>query len=174
MQSRCRDGNRDVGPQRPGLSSGHGAIAGRTDRVAYGRRLLRKAPGGAHRLPQVDTEGSDLEVLMGFHNMIGAQRIDLIQVEAAMNPFNKRHVDFASFCGYLEVCNYCLFGIYNQIRETRGRPMLRKSSPVFSLSKSDRGQHTKPSGPVQRVTFFCEGSLGSQLKWYSLISPKKA
>jgi FkbM family methyltransferase len=80
---------------------------------------------------KVDTEGSDLEVVKGFHRMIGAQRIDLIQVEAGMNPLNRHHVDFAAFRGYLEACNYCLFGIYDQVRETRGRPMLRKCSPVF-------------------------------------------
>jgi FkbM family methyltransferase len=80
---------------------------------------------------KVDTEGFDLEVLKGFHRMIGGQHIDLIQVEASMNPFNKRHVDFATFRGYLETCNYYLFGIYDQVHERRGRPMLRRSNPVF-------------------------------------------
>ncbi len=75
--------------------------------------------------------------------MIGAQQIDLIQVEAAMNSSNRYHIDFAAFRGYLEACNYCLFGIYDQTAETRGRPMLRKSSPVSYLSKNDWRQHTR-------------------------------
>lgn len=84
---------------------------------------------------KVDTEGFDLEVLKGFHQMIGSQSIDLIQVEAAMNPFNKRHIDFGTFRGYLEACNYYLFGIYSQVHERKGRPMLRRSNPVFISQK---------------------------------------
>lgn len=79
---------------------------------------------------KVDTEGFDMEVLKGFHQMIGRQRIDLIQVEAAMNPLNERHVDLTTFRGYLEACNYYLFGIYGA-RHERKVPMLRRCNPVF-------------------------------------------
>lgn len=84
---------------------------------------------------KVDTEGFDLEVLKGFHRMIGSQSIDLLQVEASMNPFNKRHIDFGVFRGYLEACNYYLFGIYSQVYERKGRPILRRSNPVFISQK---------------------------------------
>ncbi len=52
---------------------------------------------------KIRNERLDLKVLKGFGRMIGDQRIDLIQVEAAMNPFNKHHVGFSALCSHMEI-----------------------------------------------------------------------
>ncbi len=80
---------------------------------------------------RIDTSGSDLEVLKGFHRMIGSQRVDIIQVEASMSAQYRRLAPFEAFRGYLEACDYSLFGFYDQAHESKGRPVLRRSSLVF-------------------------------------------
>jgi FkbM family methyltransferase len=80
---------------------------------------------------KIDTEGYDLEVLKGAGNMLAAQRIDLLQVEAGMNACNRKHVPFADFLQFLEPHQYLLFGIYDQTPEWSGEARLRFSNPVF-------------------------------------------
>ena len=81
---------------------------------------------------KVDTEGGDLEVLKGAENMLVKQSIDLVEVEAGMNPNNKYHVPFESLKNYLEKHDYFLFGIYEQVEEWPTRePHLRRTNPVF-------------------------------------------
>jgi FkbM family methyltransferase len=79
---------------------------------------------------KVDTEGHDLAVLKGFSNMIARGQIDIIQVEAGMNPTNELHVDLGEFRSLLEPQGYYLFNIYNQVRQ-KGRHFLRRCNPVF-------------------------------------------
>lgn len=85
---------------------------------------------------KIDTEGHDLAVLSGFRNLIAAGRIGFIQLEAGLNPTNKRHVDLQVFRGFLEPMGYYLFGIYGLTHETfllaKGRPhILRRADVVF-------------------------------------------
>lgn len=81
---------------------------------------------------KIDTEGGDLEVLKGASSMLGEQKIDLVQVEAGMNPDNCRHVSFEVLKGFLESCGYMLFGIYDQVKEwPTGDCHLRRTNPVF-------------------------------------------
>lgn len=81
---------------------------------------------------KVDTEGHDLDVLRGAQRLLSDQKIDLIQVEAGMNPSNRRHVPFAAFTHFLEPYGYFLFGIYEQKHEwITGAPNLRRTNPVF-------------------------------------------
>jgi len=81
---------------------------------------------------KIDTEGHDLEVLKGSVNMISERRIDLIEVEAGMNPSNLLHVPFETLKDYLESCSYVVFGIYEQAWETRtGEAHLRRINAVF-------------------------------------------
>lgn len=81
---------------------------------------------------KVDTEGRDLEVLHGARRMLQDQRIALVQVEAGMNPRNRRHIAIEAFKRFLEPRGYFLFGIYGQWPETPTRqPHLRCSDPVF-------------------------------------------
>lgn len=81
---------------------------------------------------KIDAEGEDLEVLKGADNMLGEQQIDFVQVEAGMNPGNKRHVPFETLKDYLESRDYFLFGIYEQVSELPTKePHLRRTDPVF-------------------------------------------
>jgi FkbM family methyltransferase len=80
---------------------------------------------------KIDTEGHDLEVLQGFQPALG--RVDFIEVEAGMNPYNRTHVPFASLAGYLHGEGFHLFRIFQQKMEWKqgGRPVLRRCNPVF-------------------------------------------
>lgn len=81
---------------------------------------------------KIDTEGGDLDVLRGTVMMLAEQRIDIIQVEAAMNPTNSRHVPFESIKEFLQSYKYYLFGIYEQVNEWPTRePHLRRTNPIF-------------------------------------------
>lgn len=80
---------------------------------------------------KVDTEGYDLEVLKGTSGLLQAQRVDLLQVEAGMNPLNHKHVPLTAFLSFLEPLGYMLFGIYDQTPEWDGDVRLRFSNPVF-------------------------------------------
>jgi FkbM family methyltransferase len=81
---------------------------------------------------KVDTEGGDLDVLKGAESMLGRQRIDLVEVEAGMNPFNEWHVPFENLKSFLEARHYYLFGIYEQFGEFPTRePHLRRTNCVY-------------------------------------------
>jgi FkbM family methyltransferase len=81
---------------------------------------------------KIDTEGGDLDVLIGASRMLVEHRIDLIEVEAGMNPDNKRHVPFEKLKGFLEERKYFLFGVYEQVEEWPTKaPHLRRTNPAF-------------------------------------------
>ncbi|VBB43580.1 Methyltransferase FkbM family [uncultured Desulfatiglans sp.] len=81
---------------------------------------------------KIDTEGGDLDVLKGAAMMLTEQKIDIVQVEAGMNPNNTRHVSFLSIRKFLESYRYFLFGIYEQVPEwPTGEPHLRRINPIF-------------------------------------------
>ena len=81
---------------------------------------------------KIDTEGADLDVLRGGAGLLAAGRVDLVQVEAGMNPGNDTHVPFEELKRFLEAHRYFLFGIYEQVPEwPTGKPHLRRSNPVF-------------------------------------------
>jgi FkbM family methyltransferase len=80
---------------------------------------------------KVDTEGFDLEVLRGFHRMLGEAAIDALCVEAGMNATNTSHVALSRFQGYLEPLGYHIFKLYNQSSERRRGPHLRRADVIF-------------------------------------------
>lgn len=81
---------------------------------------------------KVDTEGADLEVLKGSTTMLSEQRIDFIQLETGMNPYNNYHVPFESIKSFLEDYKYFIFGIYEQMHEwPEKEPHLRRTDPIF-------------------------------------------
>jgi FkbM family methyltransferase len=81
---------------------------------------------------KVDTEGGDLDVIKGAKNMLQSQEIDIVQLEAGMNPKNNRHVPFETLKAFLEPYGYFLFGIYEQVHEMpTGKPYLRRTNPVY-------------------------------------------
>jgi len=80
---------------------------------------------------KIDTEGYDYDVLLGF--ITSFDDIDFIQVEAGMNPYNKTHVPFRYIEDFLRHNGFHLFKFYDQAFEFKkgGRPILRRSNPVF-------------------------------------------
>lgn len=66
---------------------------------------------------KVDTEGYDLNVLMGFSRMLHERRIKLVQVEAGMNRRNRKHVELARLTAFLIPFGFEWFGFYEQVRE---------------------------------------------------------
>ena len=89
-------------------------------------------------LLKVDSEGHDLQVLIGFRKMLAATRIDLVEAEVGMNPENKRHVSFEAVKAYLERFGYRLFLIYEQTYDVpfSGRAVLRRCNVVFVSEKT--------------------------------------
>jgi len=84
---------------------------------------------------KVDTEGGDLDVLLGAKKMLQSHLIDLVEVEAGMNPKNHKHVRFEILKGFLEEKGYFTFGIYEQMHEWPSKePHLRRINAVFISS----------------------------------------
>jgi hypothetical protein len=98
---------------------------------------------------KIDTEGADLDVLKGAERMLNEQRIDIVKVEAGMNPTNHLHVPFEVLKNYLESKHYFLFGIYEQKHEWPTKhPHLRRTNPIFisqQVIENNRGEFA-PSG----------------------------
>src|SRR5438552_11264717 len=93
---------------------------------------------------KIDTEGHDLEVLKGAERLLRSHSIGAVQVESAMSPLNKTHVDFQAFRDYLEPKRYYLFMLYDQTPESRnGKPNLRRTNPVFISCKLIDENNTK-------------------------------
>lgn len=83
-------------------------------------------------LLKVDTEGRDLAVLEGAAGMLGAQAIDVVQLEAGMHPGNHLHAPLEALKGFLDARGYVAFGIYEQTPEwPTGEAHLRRCNPVF-------------------------------------------
>jgi FkbM family methyltransferase len=80
---------------------------------------------------KIDTEGYDMEVLKGGLRLLEAQRVNLVQVEAGMNPDNHKHVPLQEFQSFLEPRGYQLLGLYDQTPEWSGELRLRFCNPVF-------------------------------------------
>ena len=80
---------------------------------------------------KIDTEGHDYDVLLGMVPVLA--QVDFIEVEAAMNPYNKTHVPIRKVEDLLWHLGFHLFHIMEQTMEWKrgGRPILRRSNPVF-------------------------------------------
>ena len=81
---------------------------------------------------KVDAEGGDLNVLIGSKNILNAHGVDIVEVEAGMNPGNKHHVPLERLKGFMEDHGYFIFGIYEQVAEwPKKEPHLRRTNTVF-------------------------------------------
>jgi FkbM family methyltransferase len=81
---------------------------------------------------KIDTEGYDLEVLKGADRLLANGMVDIIEVEAGMNPANKLHVPLEDLKAYLEQRSYFMFALYEQWSEWKsGSPVLRRCNAVF-------------------------------------------
>lgn len=109
--------------------------------------FLTEQPVSSIDYLKIDTEGHDLEVLTGATSTLQARKLQVIQVEAAMNPENKLHVPLQHFVDFLYPHDFLLFGLYEQVHEwPTSEVHLRRSNAVFisrELVASHRG--LKPS-----------------------------
>ncbi|MEC8044637.1 MAG: FkbM family methyltransferase [Verrucomicrobiota bacterium] len=81
---------------------------------------------------KIDTEGNDLEVLLGSKKYLENQKIDIIQVESGMHYSNDRHCSFEALKELLENNKYYLFGLYEQVEEwVLGKINLRRVNAVY-------------------------------------------
>ncbi|HEX8060262.1 MAG TPA: FkbM family methyltransferase [Cyclobacteriaceae bacterium] len=81
---------------------------------------------------KIDTEGYDLEVILGADAMLRKGEIDFVQVEVSMNPSNTFHVSGDKVKSHMESLGYALFGMYDQTLEwITKRPILRRVNMVF-------------------------------------------
>lgn len=91
---------------------------------------------------KIDTEGHDLHVLRGAASLLERGAIELVEVEAGMNPENELHVPLEHLKSFLEGFGYLLFGIYEQRHDwPTGRPILRRCNAVFISRELSRRQH---------------------------------
>lgn len=79
---------------------------------------------------KIDTEGFDLNVLIGAQDLLERKAIDIIQVECGFND-NKIQVNIMEFQHYLEKFDYALFGIYDQQTTFCGDPWLLMGNAIF-------------------------------------------
>lgn len=82
---------------------------------------------------KIDTEGHDLQVLVGFTSLLRRSAIAFLQVEAGMNSLNTRHVSLATMQGFLEPLGYHLHQISGQVQE-KDSCVLRRCNAVFVSS----------------------------------------
>lgn len=71
---------------------------------------------------KIDTEGNDLDVLLGFQGMLASQAISLVQVEAGMSPDNDRHVPLTRFLSLLGDYGYLLLHLFDEVRRNHRLP----------------------------------------------------
>jgi FkbM family methyltransferase len=80
---------------------------------------------------KIDTEGSDLDVVMGAAGMFQQGRIKLVLAELGFSRSNQKHVPFADFLSVMQEKDMSLFGIYDQRREFNVSQVLRRADCLF-------------------------------------------
>lgn len=80
---------------------------------------------------KIDTEGHDLDVILGADEFL--DNVDILQCEVAANPYNRFHVFFGDVWPHLFAKNFYLYKIYGQTKEWTGGgyPVLRRFDCVF-------------------------------------------
>lgn len=68
---------------------------------------------------KIDTEGRDLDVLMGFAPMVHANRIDFVQMECGLSPENALHVALSDMQAVLFAFGYRMFGLFDVMPRKR-------------------------------------------------------
>lgn len=82
-------------------------------------------------LLKIDTEGYDFDVLLGAKRLIKDSMINIIKVELGFSPLNKKHVSVDRVRLFLANYGYQVFGVYDQVLEFDGSPILRRADLVF-------------------------------------------
>lgn len=87
---------------------------------------------------KVDTEGYDIEVLLGAERLLRMQQVHFIMVECepvARLQTEHAFVDFTSLVKFLSGFGYQVFGVYDQQPEWDGRNVLRYWNALFICEK---------------------------------------
>jgi FkbM family methyltransferase len=105
--------------------------SGEAIRTSTGATMAAALGVDAVSFLKIDTEGHDLDVVLGFAPLLPA--IDFVQVEAGMNPYNRTHVPFRILEDALRHFGFLLFNFYDRTLEFHrgGRPVLRRADAVF-------------------------------------------
>jgi FkbM family methyltransferase len=114
-----------------------------------------------HRVPhidimKIDTEGHEIQVLVGAREMLKSASIGVIKAEVAADPDMNYHTSFFSVCELLNPFGYRLFGLYEQCEnEFSPGPRIRRFDAAF-VSATLLTQHgvrdwiaAPPPGTVQ-------------------------
>ena len=92
---------------------------------------------------KIDAGGHDLSVLQGTKQQLERQAVEIVEVEAGMNPDSKIFSSFEDMKAYLEQFDYRLFALYEQMHEFKtNAPHLRRVNAVF-LSRRTIEDNTK-------------------------------
>jgi FkbM family methyltransferase len=81
---------------------------------------------------KVDVEGFELEVLGGATELLGTSSVDVIYIEAGLDPLNKRQIYYRNIEDHLNKFGYRLFKIYEQTNDWQtDSPLLRRVNMAF-------------------------------------------
>jgi FkbM family methyltransferase len=69
---------------------------------------------------KVDTEGHDLDVLVGFRQMLAARGVRYVVAECGISPRNLMHVPFGRIADFMFAMGYGLFGLFPAGRHPQG------------------------------------------------------
>ncbi len=69
---------------------------------------------------KVDTEGHDLDVLVGFRGMLAGRRVRYVEAECGVSPRNFMHVPFTRIADFMFAMGYGLFGLFPGGQHARG------------------------------------------------------
>ncbi|MCP4386312.1 MAG: FkbM family methyltransferase [Hyphomicrobiales bacterium] len=87
-------------------------------------------------LLKVDVEGFELEVLKGAEQLLSSSGIDMVYIEAGIDPNNNQQTYYRLIEDELNNFDYNIFRIYDQVHETfKDKPILRRVNLAF-ISKS--------------------------------------
>lgn len=112
-------------------------------------------------LLKVDVEGYELEVLEGAQELLKEQRVDVLYIEAGMNPSATQQTYYRKIEDLLAVYGYRVFGVYEQVNEwPDDSPILRRVNIAFL---SERFAQSNPYS-VTRELYETIGKLESTQK----------
>ena len=81
---------------------------------------------------KIDTEGHELEVILGANEFLSQGRAAFVELELGLNPENSYHVSLEDAKARLERLNYRLFGFYEQCAEWPTKQKnLRRANCLF-------------------------------------------
>lgn len=101
-----------------GTSTGNRVVK---DVAGSGREIVSKMSGDEfckqHGITsidflKIDTEGHDIEVALGFRNMLAAGQITFVQVECGLSPTNTKHVPYERAASVFFSFGFGLLGLF--------------------------------------------------------------